>query len=79
MGIWHLELLQTDFEGSLNIVMYHVVVLHYYTICEGGSFLLNRAIRLSTVLTIGSGWQHCDFQIMIRETNDIIGEYTFNP
>jgi len=54
--------------------MYHVTVLHCY-ICEGRSFLLNHALRLSTVLTTGSGWQHCDFQIMIRETNEIVDEY----
>jgi hypothetical protein len=67
VGTWHLELLQTDFEGFLKIVMYHVVVLRHY-MCEGRSFLLNHVLGLSTLLRICSGWQHCDFQIMICET-----------
>lgn len=38
MGTWHLELLRTDFEGFLDIVMYQVVVLHY-CICGGRKLL----------------------------------------
>jgi hypothetical protein len=41
--------------------------------CRG--FLLNHGLRLSTALTIGSVWQLCDFQVTIRETDDVFDEF----